>query len=85
MHLLYLFIRERREEEKKMQIKWKCLILTGAENNTAAHGEAQLVLRLIATIQAEWLAGLGANQAKTKQHRAASALPRSRPSPALSC
>lgn len=68
-----------------MQIKWKCLILTGAANTTAAHGEAQLVLGLIATTRAEWRAGLGANQANTKQHQAASALPPSLPSPALSC
>lgn len=66
-----------------MQIKWKCLIFTGAENNTAAHGKAQLVLTLIATTKAEWLAGLGASQAQTKQHQAVSPLPRSHPTPVL--
>lgn len=66
-----------------MQIKWKCLIFTGAENNTAAHGKAQLVLGLIATVEAEWPAGLGASQAQTKQHQAVSPLPRSQPAPVL--
>lgn len=66
-----------------MQIEWKCLIFTGAENNTTAHGKAQLVLRLIATIKGEWLEGLGASQAQTKQHQAVSPLPHSHPAPVL--
>lgn len=44
--------------------KWKYLIFTGAEISMAAHGKAQLVLRLIATIKAEQSAGLGASQAQ---------------------
>lgn len=54
----------------EMQIKWKCLIFTVAENSTAAHGEAQLVFKLQATTPAEWLSVLSANQTKTKRHPA---------------
>jgi len=74
---------EKEKGEKKMQIKWKCLIFTGAENNPAAHGKAQLVLRLIATTKPEWLTGLAAGQAQTKQHQAVSPLPHSHPAPVL--
>lgn len=59
------------------------LIFTGAENSMAAHGKAQLVLRLIATIKAEQPAGLGASQAHTKQHQVVSPVPGSHLAPVL--
>lgn len=48
-----------------------------------AHGMAQLVLRLIATIKAEQPAGLGISQAHTKQHQAVSLVPSSHLAPVL--
>lgn len=49
----------------------------------AAHGKAQRVLRVIATIKTDQPAGLGTSQAHTKQHQAVSLVPSSLLAPVL--
>lgn len=70
-----MFIRERKKQPY--------LIFTAAESSTAAHGKAQLVLRLIAAIKAEQPAGLGISQAHTEQHQAVSLVPSSHLAPVV--
>lgn len=63
--------------------KWKYLIFTAAESSMAAHGKAQLVPRLTATIRAEQPAGSGTSEAPTKQHQVVSLVPSSHLAPVL--